>query len=215
MRKIKYTLIELLVVISVLSLLVSILIPSLNKAREMGFEAVCLSNRKQNASGLFLFTSDNKGKFPIADINLSYKSSYFIKIDGYYHLMGKTIVYNGDEVLTCPKMKSSSYWSGDPENVQTQRRWLSYNGGIFVGFSQENAPSMSSTDEKAIYGDLLLRSDFLGFEHKRRVKNIAFIDGSVKTIKDKQLVVLKTLPNWPSDLQYQILWESLNELYGK
>jgi len=42
-----FTLIELLVVIAVIAILMAILMPALNRAREQGKRAVCLSNLKQ------------------------------------------------------------------------------------------------------------------------------------------------------------------------
>jgi prepilin-type N-terminal cleavage/methylation domain-containing protein len=208
-----FTLIELMVVVAIIGILVSILMPALGKAREMAKEAVCLSNRKQNMSGLHLYLNDNGSHFPVADnVNSKYCFSYFIKFEGSYVLMGKTIPYNGDDVLTCPNI-TDGWWSGPSEDVDTQRRWLSYNGGLFYGYNQSNSPTLHSTEEKAIFGDLILRSTTLGSDHLRKVKIIAFIDGSVRTIKNSKLGVLKILPNWPSNSQYKTFWDSMNELY--
>ena len=61
-----FTLIELLVVIAIIALLVSILLPSLNKAKELAKDIVCMSNKKQVGLGLFLYANDNDGTIPAA-----------------------------------------------------------------------------------------------------------------------------------------------------
>jgi len=53
-----FTLIELLVVIAILSLLVAILIPSLNRAKYLAKNVVCMSNQHQIGIALITYTSD-------------------------------------------------------------------------------------------------------------------------------------------------------------
>ena len=60
-----FTLIELLVVIAIMSLLMSILAPSLNRAREQARTAVCLSNLRGQGLGVQLYAEDNRGYFPV------------------------------------------------------------------------------------------------------------------------------------------------------
>ena len=59
----KFTLIELLIVVAIIGILVSILMPSLGKARKAARKAVCLSNNRQLSVASNLFTKDNKGYF--------------------------------------------------------------------------------------------------------------------------------------------------------
>lgn len=53
-----FTLIELLVVISIIALLMSILMPSLGKAREMGKRVVCLTRQKQLVTACAIYAND-------------------------------------------------------------------------------------------------------------------------------------------------------------
>ncbi len=57
-----FTLIELLVVISIIALLLSILMPVLNKAKMRAYDVVCLANLKALWHGWVMYTDDNDGK---------------------------------------------------------------------------------------------------------------------------------------------------------
>jgi prepilin-type processing-associated H-X9-DG protein len=57
-------LVELLVVIGISAVLVGILLPALNRAREKGRQAQCLSNVRQISMAFFMYTNENNGWFP-------------------------------------------------------------------------------------------------------------------------------------------------------
>jgi len=62
-----FSLIELLVVISIISLLMAILLPALNEAREHGRRAVCLHNLRQLTLAWMMYANDNADKIVCAD----------------------------------------------------------------------------------------------------------------------------------------------------
>jgi len=57
-----FTLIELLVVIAIIAILMAVLIPTLNKAREQGKRAACLSNLRQLQFAWILYADENDDK---------------------------------------------------------------------------------------------------------------------------------------------------------
>ncbi len=59
-----FTLVELLVVIGIIALLISILLPALNKARKQAQETQCMSNLKQMGLGIEIYCVTNKGTLP-------------------------------------------------------------------------------------------------------------------------------------------------------
>ena len=62
-----FSLIELLVVIAVVALLMAVLIPALNRAREQGKRAVCLSNLRQLTLAWTLYADDNADRLVNGD----------------------------------------------------------------------------------------------------------------------------------------------------
>src|SRR5438094_7320914 len=60
-----FTLVELLVVIGIIAVLISILLPTLNKARESAKRTQCLSNLRQIAVFLNMYASTFSGQVPL------------------------------------------------------------------------------------------------------------------------------------------------------
>src|SRR5690242_3286136 len=102
-----FTLVELLVVIGIIAVLISILLPSLNKAREAANRAACLSNLHQIHIMLTMYANSSKGQVCIGGSGGGPGSG--IAWGNNYFLSRKASVANSDPDLVPPA-------STDPKN---------------------------------------------------------------------------------------------------
>lgn len=96
-KKDAFTLIELLVVIAIISLLVSILLPSLQQAKALARQTVCLSHIHQVMLAFGLYHADCNGLYPdyrevISETNVLL----------WYVRMAKTGYFSDTNILWCP-----------------------------------------------------------------------------------------------------------------
>ncbi len=95
-----FTLIELLVVISIIALLMSIMVPALQRARSMAKRVMCANNLRQNAMALFTYAgSDSRGRLPESN---GYTCQY-IPYAMYQAL--KSSFPDTEKTLVCPAFK--------------------------------------------------------------------------------------------------------------
>jgi prepilin-type N-terminal cleavage/methylation domain-containing protein len=107
-----FTLIELLVVIAIIALLLSILLPSLGKAKKIAKGMLCSTRIRQLSMGTLLYAQDYEGRlFPVFDEKFEY---WYYKIAPYLsdgEFSNRSNVNAGSssgamEVLLCPVTKN-------------------------------------------------------------------------------------------------------------
>jgi len=78
-RRSGFTLVELLVVIGIIAVLISILLPTLSKARESAQRAACLSNLRQIAQMFHLYAAANRDQISLGVRSNVYQDNYEIR----------------------------------------------------------------------------------------------------------------------------------------
>jgi prepilin-type N-terminal cleavage/methylation domain-containing protein/prepilin-type processing-associated H-X9-DG protein len=238
-----FTLVELLVVISIIALLLSILMPSLTKAREQAKLVTCGAQLKMLGLAHVLYAEDWDGVFTIYRTSVPY--IYRSESYGKTHYSGAAILYEqgyaaDPKALFCPStaMPGHRYYGpfdANPEN--NMWRWCASYGsrpywrkeGGFYGFpggwlsnweykrngyAFKKIQNVKRTSESAVLGDLLYDSDTI---FHKNAWNVAFVDGHVEAVRpDMQYFVgeIYTHPPYWALGYYNYVW-GLLERYAR
>lgn len=110
-----FTLVELLVVISIIAILASLLLPSLNKSVEKGRRASCMGNLKQLGLAAHMWASDYDGYFPPPYSSPPYKqgSTAWTGLLYLYHYIPYNPASENFGGWQCPSLPSN------PDNLTT------------------------------------------------------------------------------------------------
>ena len=136
-----FTLIELLIVIAIIGILVTLLMPSLGKAREAAKRAVCMSNKSQMFDGLMVRAKNKNHTLPAGNATL--RPGWGIDatmaqgtkwIFGWANLVMEDYI-RGGSVFYCPSWSHPYLQYGD-ETKAGEDNWFG-SAGYFAGFQPD------------------------------------------------------------------------------
>ena len=189
----KFTLMELIIVIAIIAILLSLLLPSMSKAKYKAETALCISQKAQAYRFLTMYIRQNDNKTTTNSGNINNPSDIPKKFYDYISSEGaKTELLHC--IYTTPKTKIVG------NTTQTRGNWfVSWgSGGDFVASNAQIHPRMEFWEsDESILGDMV-RTDgtkekvYHKFQSKHIESTFALGDGHAKAKKANQLSVFFT-----------------------
>ena len=211
-----FTLVEVLVVVAVMAVLISILLPSLGRAREDARRTVCLANLKHIGASLFSYASVNRELGPQIMAPIDTRSPRtLLSLVGETVNLGLMVPKHVAEpnVLICPSQKAFNY-SHDMRRLRQERVAGSYAYAISIPARQ--SPRLATVRHLALASD-----DFtigpsgrgIGRDAHRVGYNVLHTDGSVSWFPDPSGSVWKRNIDWDDETD-DITYSSYYKTYA-
>jgi prepilin-type processing-associated H-X9-DG protein/prepilin-type N-terminal cleavage/methylation domain-containing protein len=219
-----FTLVELLVVISIIAVLLAILMPSLQKARNQAKKVVCSSNMRQMGVALQCYMQENDSHLPVGhSCNVDDHNQYWLKV------LCKYLKQN--LLFQCPADTAKDFvdWNR-PLDEQAGKRWSSFavNGlldpkqgydclkkikkpqyCVYV-CEKPSEPEWAQVDHihpDIWFGNISLAKGYIAHNRHSGKSNYLFADGHGQTLEIEQTYnwpgdcfwFPEAAPNWPKD----------------
>ncbi len=200
-----FTLIELLVVIAIIALLLSILMPSLRKAKTLAVRLRCTSNLKQIDLAMNMYLNNNDNTFPCAQDPLP--TGYWLWMGRGWRSfleqeMGGNIDANNPSVLFCPqdktskeKFESTSYsysmsFYHSPEQIDSLNKTENTYKNPLPSIKQKEL-NVAKPSGKIIIGEWLSNHTPIegdsGWWCWEGSRNFLFVDGHIEIVEAKNI----------------------------
>jgi prepilin-type N-terminal cleavage/methylation domain-containing protein/prepilin-type processing-associated H-X9-DG protein len=184
-----FTLVELLVVIGIIALLIAILLPALNRARESAAQIKCLSNLRQLGYATIMYNNEFKGHFPTPGIYAAtpYPEDWIVWEPGFgleqsnlARYLGGDAMHMPPDVFRCP---SDSEYNSHNANSAGAIYTYSYTVNWMI-FEPPNPASYAGPYQLYPAGDPRLVRNIKNTQIRNPDEIILFIDESSQTIDD-------------------------------
>ena len=228
-----FTLIELLVVVAIIALLVAILLPSVNRAKELVRRAVCAGNLRNVGIASVIYANDNDGWMPPCNIYRPY-NAYIIFISGDVQSWpyGFGILWDGEyidvpQMYYCPAETMMTYdtWRNPwwPNTKHTDSPHTTTRSS-YMYFSREGSydnpiwyptgPSFRTLEEvgsKAIVADASFYGSYFD-AHRGEGVNVLYGDCGVQFWDDPEGIIIDLLGGGSNlqGMEWYFMWDEFD-----